>query len=54
MLSSPELRYALLRRSENFKTLNFIPFRAGNTVYMSNESEKDNFQCIGLHLGMPI
>ena len=43
-----------LRRSENFKTLNFIPFRTGNIVYMSNESEKHNFLCIGPHLGMPI
>ena len=37
----------LLRRSENVKTLNFITFQAGNIVYMSNEPEKHNFQCIG-------
>ena len=43
-----------VRRSEHFETLNVIPFRAGNIVYMSNEPEKHNFQCIGPHIGMPI
>ena len=41
-----------VRRSEQFETLNVIPIRAGNIVYMSNEPEKHNFQCIGPHLGM--